>query len=129
MAEHSPTPWRVVHGPSRGLVILDAGGEAVAATLDPARQRSEADAAFIVEAVNGLADALAHADDCARAAVTEHSARARAVEDAQREANMRADRLRDLVRRLADALDTFAAIEDREIDLVREAREALGEGE
>ena len=39
------------------------------------------------------------------------------------------DRLRDLVRRMADALDTFPAIEDHEIDLLREAREALGEGE
>lgn len=38
------------------------------------------------------------------------------------------DRLRDLVRRLADALGTFAALEDHEIDLLREAREALGEG-
>ena len=66
--------------------------------------------------------------DTARAAAAEHSARARDVEDAQREANARADRLRDLVRRLADALDTFAALEDHEIDLLREAREALGEG-
>ena len=34
--------------------------------------------------------------------------------------------LRDLVKELADALDTFIALEDHEIDLIREAREALG---
>ena len=87
---HSPTPWRVVHGPARGLVILDAGGEAVAATLDPARQRSEADAAYIVEAVNER------------------------------------DRLRDIMRRLVAILDTIT-LEDHEIALLDEAREALEE--
>ena len=89
---HSPTPWRVVHGPARGLVILDAGGEAVAATLDPARQRSEADAALIVDAVN--------------------------ERDKLQMAAYERDRLAAFVRELADCLeeaggDAFRALVDR----------------
>jgi hypothetical protein len=82
----------VVHGPARGLVILDAGSEAVAATLDPARQRSEADAALIVDAVN--------------------------ERDKLQMAAYERDRLRAFVRELADCLeeaggDAFRALIDR----------------
>lgn len=41
--------------------------------------------------------------------------------------SMERNRLRDIVLRLADALDTFIGLEDHEIDLLREAREALVE--
>ena len=98
MAEPSPTPWRVSHG----YIILDADGVSIAhAVRCP-------DADIIADAVNGV----------------------EATRELQRKLlgwSMERDRLRDLVRRLADALDTFPAIEDHEIDLLREAREALGE--
>ena len=37
------------------------------------------------------------------------------------------DRLRDLILRLVDALGFFSDLENHEIDLLREAREAIGE--
>ena len=123
MDKHSPLPWAVrAHLPDAHFdVVADAAGNTVGTATRPA------DADLIVAAVNGLADALSHADDCARAAAAEHSARARDVEDAQREANARADRLRDLVRRLADNLRRYHILGDRDNALLREAREALGE--
>lgn len=102
MVEHSPTPWRL-----DGRTIRDAEGDVVVSTFSPANMETRR---LIVEAVN------------------EHIARHRMidVETLDHVASER-DRLRDLVRRLAAALDTFPAIEDHEIDLLREAREALGE--
>ena len=51
-----------------------------------------------------LAAALAHADECERRAAAERAARARAVEEAQSEANLAADRLRAEVREIADRI-------------------------
>lgn len=112
MSEHSPTPWRVVDLRSRGnctVDIYDATGHRVFmwAKVTPT---DAADLNLIIEAVNGV----------------------EATRELQRKLlgwSMERDRLRDIVRRLADALDTFSAIEDHEIDLLREAREALGEAQ
>ncbi len=54
MAEHShaPAPWRLTWGPAKGDVVVDAGGEPVAAMLNPAKELADADGARIVEAVN-----------------------------------------------------------------------------
>jgi len=146
MNEHSPLPWRVIRAyddePAR---IIDADDDEVAVEL------IDADAALIVEAVNErdrLREerdaALAHADECERDAAAERAERARAVEEAQREANQRADRLADLVRRMClvvkDANEfatsmasMFPELEDRRAwhemeSILREAREALAEG-
>ena len=122
----APRPWRL-----EGQAIWDADGACVVSALNPA---SMATRRLIVEAVNGFADALAHADECSRAAAAERAARARDVEDAQREANLRADRLSDMVRRLAeyirrghcnevhiDCADTRKSYHVRAADLLREA--------
>lgn len=97
MDKHSPTPWAVrAHLPDAHFeVVADAAGNSVGTATRPD------DAAYIVEAVNSLAAALAHA-----------------VEDAQREANLRADRLAAFVRELADCLeeaggDAFRSLIDR----------------
>ena len=104
MSDASPRPWRLT-----GQTIRDAEGGVVMSAINPADMETRR---LIVEAVN------------------EHVARHRMidVETLDHVASER-DRLRDLVRRLADALDTFPAIEDHEIDLLREAREALEEGD
>lgn len=109
MAEHSPTPWRVVtHDDSDECDIYSAQGTPVC-TMSHCPDNPEADAALIVEAVNER------------------------------------DRLRDLVRRLAEYIHHSCYYCDGpwEIDikcscksdnyhgnadaLIREAREALGE--
>lgn len=104
----SPTPWRVEKSPANGnfwVVRCDTG-------VSLATAWREADAAFIVEAVNK------HRDLVTLATIAKGAAD---------EIRLERDRLRDLVLRLADALDTFIGLEDHEIDLLREAREALGE--
>jgi hypothetical protein len=75
-----------------------------------------------------LAAALHLADECSRDAAAVHAERARAVEEAQSEANLRADRLADIVRRLSRHLENYITSES-ENDLLREARAAIGEGE
>ena len=69
-----------------------------------------------------LAAALAHANECERHAAAERAERARAVEEAQREANLRADRLAagrpaprncDLYQTCNEAWKAYNAIQDR----------------
>ncbi len=105
MAEHSPTPWRV-----DDIFILDADGGAIAAMCEP---EYTVDAAFIVEAVNGVDATLK-------------------LQRALLGWTLERDRLRDLVRRLAQRLqmarlEGFGGLEREK--LLDEAREAIGEGE
>jgi hypothetical protein len=118
MAKHSPTPWRVSHG----YIVLDADGVSIAhAVRCP-------DAAYIVEAVNGVDATLK-------------------LQRTLLGWSMERDRIRDLVRRLAEYIhhscydcggpweidikcscrsDNYHGNAD---DLIREAREVLVEGE
>lgn len=127
MDKHSPTPWRVVtYDGSAQCDIYDAHGTPVC-TMGHFADAPEADAALIAEAVN------------------EHVARHRLidVETLDHVASDR-DRLRELVRRLADelgdaieeAVDEWRSNLEAEWEepdftsakaLLREAREALGE--
>ena len=104
MNEHSPTPWCVC--PIIGIMsivhycLCDAEDKVVGRTMD------ESVANRIVEAVNErdrLREerdaALAHADECERDAADERAKRARAVEEAQREVNLRADRIEAALKR------------------------------
>lgn len=75
-----------------------------------------------------LAAALDHANECSLRAAAERAVRARAVEEAQRDANMEADRLRDIVRRLLPlASERLATMAAGDCDLLREARAAICE--
>lgn len=129
MDKHSPTPWRVIKAfedePAR---IIDADDDEVAVEL------IDADAALIVEAVNANGAwreerrRLQLGAASAEAAFINADARRTLLERYYCEVYADRDRLRDLVRRMANALDTFT-LEDHEIDLIREAREAIKEGE
>lgn len=145
--EPSPRPWRVAdYAQCPGLAdIFDASGSPsglVAGELKPA------DAALIVDAVNErdslrdqLAAALRLADECSRDAAAVHAGRASAVEEAQSEANRRADRLADIVRRMADVTHSLLGNYEYRFrddsnsmewvknvrELIREARAAIGE--
>ena len=88
-----------------------------------------------------LAAALRLADECSRDAAAVHAGRARAVEEAQSEANRRADRLADIVRRMADLSESLLAnyeyryredansmaFVENTRRFLREARAAIGE--
>ena len=83
-----------------------------------------------------LAAALRLADECSRDAAAVHAGRARAVEEAQSEANRRADRLADIVRRTVETLeqvykhaDMTDALREVVVETQREARDAIGEGQ
>lgn len=154
--EPSPRPWRA----EKNVVgwtsfIVDANGDGVAACWRTARgddekerQYNEVNAALIVDAVNErdrlrdeLAAALRLADECSRDAAAVHAGRARAVEEAQSEANRRADRLADIVRRMADLSESLLAnyeyryredansmaFVENTRGFLREARAAIGE--
>lgn len=131
MAEHSPTPWHVERN-SLGWAtrIADSNGYQVASCWgawgDTAIEPAQADAALIVEAVNAVD-------------TTRRLLRTLLGWYAER------DRLRNIVRRLADSLD-YALDQaggewqsdldsgsepnfSKERALVREAREAVGEQE
>lgn len=100
--EPSPRPWRaepMFNG------VADARGEKVAANIRPA------DAALIVEAVNRI---------------EETKALSIKLYDPIRRAENERDRLRDVVRRLADNLSRYHLVGERERALLREARAALG---
>jgi hypothetical protein len=151
-AEPSPRPWRVnghsieANDPDGLWLKNEKTGWGVVANLPscPKSRMSkknretwdaivEANAALIIEAVNErdrlrdqLAAALRLADECSRDAAAVHAGRARAVEEAQSEANRRADRLADIVRRLSSHLANYITSES-ENDLLREARAAIGE--
>ena len=122
MSEHSPTPWRV----SCGYIVFDADGVSIASTFRCP------DAALIVEAVNhyhgavlNLAKQISLREKLYAELGTLNDVAANLTRS--RDAALAdADRLRDLVRRLADALDTFIGLEAHEMDLLREAREAIG---
>ena len=116
MAEHSPTPWRLQIdevGPEfTDVPIVDANGEPVVITDSGCYPPDNATAALIVEAVNGV----------------------EATRKLQRTLlgwSIERDRLRDLVRRMCDELESHYH-EPGSMDdpcIVREAREAIGEGE
>lgn len=101
MAEHSPTPWRLVVNPLNGQLLIKESGPGVSLTVG--NMFKPADAEFLVEAVNER------------------------------------DRLRDLVRRLAnmaettipDAMENWDGFTSGRVEFEREAyaliREALGE--
>lgn len=148
MAEHSPTPWHV-----DGIFILDSDGGAIAAMCEP---DYKVDAALICDAVNlktRIDEAMkdeagflhpvmldgrpcvfvtpppseAESERMSREVISGLTSDRMRLYRQLHAAFEELDRIRDIVRRLADALDTFAAIEDHEIDLLREAREALGD--
>lgn len=124
MAEHSPTPWRVIKAyddePAR---IIDADDDEVAVEL------IDADASLIVEAVNER-DRLRAERTAAITYAVENDLYA---VEAQREANQRADRLADIVRRMVPSLRLEIATcggpkqAPALVKLLGEAREALGE--
>jgi hypothetical protein len=104
MDKHSPTPWRVVNV-NQTYHVDAADGGFVALFV------SEANAALIVEAVNGM-DAMLKLQRTLLGWSIER------------------DRLRDLVRRFADGVRNYRFAAGPETNaLLREAREALGEGE
>ena len=149
--EPNPRPWRVEENVvGWHSFIVDANGDGVAACWRTARgddekerQYNEANARLIVDAVNErdhlhdqLASALRLADECSRDAAAVHAGRARAVEEAQSEANRRADRLADIVRRTVETLeqvykhaDMTDALREVVVETQREARAAIGEGQ
>ena len=108
--EASPRPWRVEKSPANSnfWVVRCDNGVSVATAWH------EADAALIVEAVNAIDATLK-------------------LKRTLLGWSMEIDRLRDIVRRLADTLQSIIdAAEGRGVGrldegLVREAREALGE--
>jgi len=104
MDKHSPMPWRVKQNSelSNWLVIRPDKTVVCAAWR-------EADAAFIVEAVNGV----------------------EATRELQRKLlgwSIERDRLRDIMRGLVAILETIT-LEDHEIELLDEARKAIKEDE
>jgi hypothetical protein len=133
MDKHSPTPWAVrPHLPDAHFeVVADAEGNTVGTATRPD------DAALIVAAVNERArlrdivreladevnqleevDLVCNTDRAMRIEAPFREAREALGEDAQREANLRADRLVAFVRELADCLeeaggDAFRALIDR----------------
>jgi hypothetical protein len=141
MDKHSPTPWRVMKAyddePAR---IIDADDYEVAIELiDP-------DAALIVEAVNkyesmalDLADERSRSDRLLQQLSNEASDNARLRDELRQEteaanryfeaasaATAAYNNLRNIVRGLVAILDTIT-IEDHEIALLDEAREAVKE--
>ena len=102
----APRPWRL-----EGEAIRDAEGGVVVSALNPANMETRA---LIVRAVNGRDDLLKARE------VLQAECRGLAAE---------ADRMADLVRRLADNLERFHIHGDRDNALLREARKALGEAE
>ena len=104
MAEHSPLPWRV-EPENHDYPIRDANGSTVAMFV------READAAYIVEAVNK------HRDLVTLATIAKGAADGIRLER---------DRLRDIMRGLVAILETIT-LEDHEIELLDEAREAIKE--
>lgn len=183
--EPSPRPWRIAdiehdydildadgkvaaraaHGNRELAALICAAVNEREAVRDALRDmEADAEAAWegtplrriLVKHVTAIREALAaaldHANECSRRAAAE---RARAVEEAQRDANMEADRLRDIVRRLLPIAETtveniralgtarFPFLEQIKSDrlrgdinrevanadhLLREARAAIGEG-
>ena len=99
-------PWRL-----EGEAIRDAEGGVVVSALNPANMETRA---LIVRAVNGREDLLKARE------MLQAECRGLAAE---------ADRMADLVRRLADNLERFHIHGDRDNALLREARKALGEAE
>lgn len=106
----SPRPWSIrPHLPDAHFeAIADAEGRTVGTATLPE------DAALIVRAVNGREDLLKARE------MLQAECRGLAAE---------ADRMADLVRRLADNLERFHIHGDRDNALLREARKALGEAE
>ena len=102
----APRPWRL-----EGEAIRDADGGVVVSALNPANMETRA---LIVRAVNGREDLLKARE------MLQAECRGLAAE---------ADRMADLVRRLADNLERFHIHGDRDNALLREARKALGEAE
>ncbi len=102
----APRPWRL-----EGEAIRDADGGVVVSALNPANMETRA---LIVRAVNGRDDLLKARE------MLQAECRGLAAE---------ADRMADLVRRLADNLERFHIHGDRDNALLREARKALGEAE
>ena len=102
----APRPWRL-----EGEAIRDAEGGVVVSALNPANMETRA---LIVRAVNGRDDLLKARE------MLQAECRGLAAE---------ADRMADLVRRLADNLERFHIHGDRDNALLREARKALGEAE
>ncbi len=131
MSEHSPTPWRIADGMNETIVDSLNRVQASAANADVA--------AHIVEAVNAVDATLKlqrtllgwsmerdrlreERDTLNEAAASLQRSRDAALADAER--------LRDLVRRLASmAVGTWPYITDKGLALLREDREALGEHE
>lgn len=149
MTEHSPTQWRVkqnselsnwlVIRPDK-TVVCAAWREADAAFIVEAVNGVEADAKFIIEACNhyegvkrDLAKQIAQRDKLYKelgtlneVATNLQRSRAALIEDN--------NHLRDLVRRMIPSVEASLAVSeaegealDRWLTLLREAREALGE--
>lgn len=123
MTEHSPTPWRI-----DGQTIRDAEGGVVMSALNPA---SMATRRLIVEAVNERDRLREERDKLDEVAASLQRSRDAALADA--------DRLRDIVRRLAEYIrlghcnEVHIDYADRPsyhvraADLLEEASEAIGE--
>ena len=141
MDKHSPTPWRV-EIVNRTYHVAAADDSFVALFV------SEANAALIVEAVNNYEVLIQERRrligelDSVKAQLDWHKRQLKAVksdaESQERWANQyfeqaqkaeaERERLRNIMRGLVAILDTIT-LEDHEIALLDEAREAIGEGE
>lgn len=107
--EPSPRPWRIGESISgTKSCIHDANGEHIASCFG---LPTEADAALIVDAVNGI-------EETNKLSIK--------LYDPIRRAEAERDRLRDIVRRLSRHLANYITSES-ENDLLREARAAIGE--
>ena len=105
-AEPSPRPWRFVDPFDDGFPVVRDANERQVATLDGATpDLNEANAALIVDAVNFYDRTV---DKQLVALLDER------------------DRLRDIVRRLANNISRYHLVGERERALLREARAAIG---
>lgn len=140
MDKHSPTPWRIADGMCETIVNAVNNVMANAANAETA--------ALIIEAVNeregikfDLADERSRSDRLLQQLSNEASNNARLHDELRQETEV-ANRyfeaasaataayndLRNIMRGLVAILETIT-LEDHEIELLDEAREALGEGE
>lgn len=108
----SPRPWHIGESICGTMsCIYDANGEHIASCFG---MPTEADAALIVDAVNGI-------DATKKLSIQ--------LYDPIRRAEAERDRLRDIVKRMADYAETYHALGVQGKQLVAEARAAIGEGE
>ncbi len=123
-SDESPRPWSI-DDTRQGPYILDANGGIVAWLLG---DNSAIDAELIVRAVNGRGDLL-KAREMLQAECRGLAAEADHYFDDWKDAEARAERMADLVRRLCDMVADHPIWRPSEMEqwLLAEARKAIGE--